>query len=73
MRDMAVMLTSQSHWEPLGRLSDAVRSGQSAASLAFGVEMWDWFQRAENRHEWDLFNAAMTSFSSGTSMAVARS
>jgi len=73
MRDLAVMLTSQSHWEPVGRLPDAVRSGQSAASRAFGVELWDWFQRPENKPEWDLFNAAMTSFSSSTSMAVAGS
>ena len=73
MRDLAVLFTSRSHWEPLGQLSDAIRSGQSAANHAFGEEMWDWFQRPENKHEWNQFNAAMTSFSSGTSIAVAQS
>jgi SAM-dependent methyltransferase len=73
MRDLAIIFTSKSHWDPLGRLSDAIRSGQSAVSHAFGMEMWDWFQRPENKDEWDLFNASMTSFSSGTSMAVAQS
>jgi len=37
------------------------------------MEMWDWFQHPDNKDEWDLFNASMTSFSSGTSMAVAES
>jgi hypothetical protein len=73
MRDLSLLFTAQSHWDPLRRLPDAVRSGRSGVSHAFGVEMWDWFQRPENRGEWDLFNAAMTSFSSGTSIAVAQS
>ena len=73
MRELAMIFTSRSHWEPLGRLSDAIRTGESAVSHAFGMEMWEWFQQPENRGEWDLFNASMTSFSSGTSMAVANS
>lgn len=73
MRDLAMLFTSRSHWEPLGRLSDAIRSGESAASHAFGMEMWNWFQAPENKQEWDQFNAGMTSFSSGTSIAVAQS
>lgn len=73
MRELAIIFTSKSHWHPLGRLSDAIRSGKSAVSHAFGMEMWDWFQRPENRDEWDLFNASMTSFSSSTSVAVAKS
>jgi len=73
MRDLAVLFTSRSHWDPIGRLPDALRSGKSAASHTFGMEMWDWFQHPDNKDEWDLFNASMTSFSSGTSMAVAES
>lgn len=73
MCDLALTLTAKSHWDPLGRLSDSVRSGRSGASHAFGAEIWDWYQIPENRHEWDLFNAGMTSFSAGTSMAVAQS
>lgn len=73
MRDLAILFTSRSHWEPIGRLPDALRSGKSAASHSFGMEMWDWFHRPENKDEWDKFNASMTSFSSGTSMAVVQS
>ena len=73
MRDLAVLFTSRSHWEPLSRLPDAIRSGKSAASHSFGMEMWDWFHRPENKDEWDQFNASMTSFSSGTSLAVVQS
>jgi SAM-dependent methyltransferase len=73
MRDLVILLTAESHWAPLGKLADALRSGQSGARHAFGVDVWDWFQRPENKGEWDLFNAAMTSFSMGTSAAVAES
>ena len=73
MRELAMVLTARSHWDPLGRLPDALRSGKSAASHAFGMEVWDWFHLPENKDEWDLFNASMTSFSSGTSMAVIQS
>ena len=73
MRDMAVMITAQAHWEPWGQFIHALRTGESAAQRAFGTDVFSWFQRPENRDEWDLFNAAMTSFSSGTSLAVAES
>ena len=71
MRDMAVMITAKAHWQPWGQFADTLRSGKSAAQHAFGTDVFSWFQRPENKDEWDLFNAAMTSFSSGTSMAVA--
>ena len=73
MRDMAVMITAQAHWEPWGQFAHALRTGESAAQHAFGTDVFSWFQRPENKDEWDLFNAAMTSFSSGTSLAVAES
>lgn len=70
MRDMAVMLTAQSHWLPWGRLSDTVRSGESGSQHAFGSDLFSWFQHEDNEAEWQIFNAAMTSFSSTTSQAV---
>jgi O-methyltransferase domain len=33
MRDLAMTLTAKSHWDPLGRLPDAVRSGKSIARV----------------------------------------
>jgi hypothetical protein len=73
MRDMAVMITARSHWDPWGRLEDVLRTGESGATHAFGTDVFTWFQAVENKGEWELFNAAMTSFSSGTSHAVVAS
>ena len=73
MRDLAVMITSESHWRPWGRLTDTLRSGKSGPQHAFGTDVFSWFQRDENKEQWDIFNAAMTSFSSATSRAVVES
>ncbi|HJN43979.1 MAG: methyltransferase [Vicinamibacterales bacterium] len=70
MRDMAVLITAQSHWQPWGRFADTLKTGKSGSQHAFGTDAFSWFQQSENKPEWELFNAAMTSFSSGTSMAV---
>ncbi|HSF14245.1 MAG TPA: methyltransferase [Vicinamibacteria bacterium] len=72
-RDMAAMITSESHWMPWGRLTDTLRSGKSGPQHAFGTDIFAWFQRDENKDQWNLFNAAMTSFSTATSQAVAES
>jgi hypothetical protein len=71
MRGLAVMLTARSHWEPWGRLEDVLRTGESGPRHAFGTDVFTWFQASENQGEWELFNAAMTSFSKGTAHAVA--
>ncbi|MCB9894409.1 MAG: methyltransferase [Planctomycetes bacterium] len=71
MRDMAVMITSPSHWLPWGRMEDTLKTGESGPQHAFGVDFFGWCQREENSEQWEIFNAAMTSFSSGTSHAVA--
>ena len=73
LRDMAVMITAESHWLPWGRFTDTLRSGRSGPQHAFGTDVFSWFQRAENKEQWELFNAAMTSFSSVTGEAVAAS
>ena len=73
MRDMATMITSKSHWLPWGRLTDTLRSGRSGPQHAFGTDLFSWFQHGENAEQWEIFNAAMTSFSSSTSQAVAES
>ncbi len=71
MRDMATMITSDSHWLPWGKLGETVRSGKSGPQHAFGTDLFSWFQDTPNRAEWEIFNAAMTSFSSGVSIQVA--
>jgi len=71
MRDLAVMITARSHWLPWGRLADVLRTGESGPRLAFGTDVFTWFQAPENLGEWQIFNDAMTSFSMGTAHAVA--
>ncbi|MFQ5704798.1 MAG: methyltransferase [Gemmatimonadales bacterium] len=73
MRDLAVTLTSESHWLAWGQFTQTLKSGKSGPQHAFGTDMFSWFQRAENSEQWKLFNAAMTSFSSMTSTAVCES
>lgn len=70
LRDLATMITSESHWRAWGQLTEAIRTGVSGSRIAFGTDAFSWFQRRENKAHWDLFNAAMTSYSSATSMAV---
>ncbi len=70
LRAFAVMATSPSHWLPWGRLSDTLRSGLSGSRHAFGTDIFSWMQRKENRREWEVFNAAMTSFSASAAMMV---
>jgi hypothetical protein len=70
MRDMATMITSESHWVPWGFFTETVRSGKSGPQHAFGTDVFTWFQREENRAEWEIFNSAMTSFSSGVAPLV---
>ncbi len=71
MRDMAVMITSASHWLPWGRMEDVLRTGVSGPQHEFGTDVFTWFQQDANHDQWVIFNAAMTSFSSGVSHAVA--
>lgn len=73
LRPMTVMITSRSHWDPWGRLEDVLRTGESGPRHAFGTDVFSWFQLPANRDQWDIFNDAMTSFSSGTAHAVAAS
>jgi hypothetical protein len=73
MRDMAVMLTSDSHWLPWGRFSETLMSGTSGPWHAFGTDIFTWFQDSANLQQWQMFNAAMTSFSLSTSQAVIQS
>lgn len=73
MKKLAEMITSPSHWLPWGRFTDTLRSGRSGPIHAFGTDIFSWFQQAENDLQWELFNEAMSSFSSVTSGAIAES
>ncbi|MCA8912830.1 MAG: methyltransferase [Planctomycetes bacterium] len=70
LRDMAVMITSESHWVPWGELENILRTGDSGPQHAFGKDLFSWFQDQSNREQWEIFNAAMTSFSGAVAKAA---
>lgn len=72
MVGMAKMICGESHWQPWGRLEHTVRTGKSGAFHAFGEEIFTWFQKPQNKAEWDVFNDAMTSMSLGQAPLIAQ-
>lgn len=73
MVGMARMICGESHWQPWGKLEHTVRTGRSGAYHAFGEEIFTWFQKPENKDEWEVFNQAMTSMSLGQAPLIAES
>ncbi|MCA8912829.1 MAG: methyltransferase [Planctomycetes bacterium] len=73
MHGMAVMITSDSHWQPWGRMEEVLKTGASGPQHAFGTDLFTWFQHDDNKDQWEMFNVAMSSFSSGIAHAVAES
>lgn len=73
MAGMTKMICGESHWQPWGRLEHTVRTGKSGAFHAFGEEIFTWFQKPQNKSEWDVFNDAMTSMSLGQAPLIAQS
>ena len=68
LRNMAVMVTTPSHWLPWGKLEDTIRADISVADSVLGSDIWGYFR--ENTEEAAWFNGAMTSFSGMTAGAV---
>lgn len=68
LRDMAVMVTTPSHWLPWGKLEETLRAGISVADSVLGTDLWAYYR--ENAEEGAWFNGAMTSFSGMTAGAV---
>lgn len=61
MCGMAIAQTSPGHWQPWGRLADAVRTGQHQTKKALGQELFDYY--ADARTEADWFMGAMNGLS----------
>ncbi|KAA0212106.1 methyltransferase [bacterium] len=70
LRDMAVMITTPSHWLPWGRFDEAVVQGVSVAEKTLGADLFTYYAR--NIEEGQVFNAAMTSFTGMTGSAIAK-
>ncbi|MEU8705610.1 methyltransferase [Streptomyces sp. NPDC048565] len=63
LRDLALWGGMTSHWQPWGRLADAVRSGDAQAPAALGQGLFEYF--TEQPQEGERFTAAMSAMTEG--------
>jgi SAM-dependent methyltransferase len=61
VRNFAITETAPGHWQPWGRLSECIRTGQPTARAALGMEFFEWY--AQNPDEAGFFSAAMGNLS----------
>eukprot|EP00761_Pharyngomonas_kirbyi_P010218 gb/GECH01010236.1/.p1 GENE.gb/GECH01010236.1/~~gb/GECH01010236.1/.p1 ORF type:complete len:359 (+),score=113.94 gb/GECH01010236.1/:1-1077(+) len=61
VRAMAVMAGQPFRYEPWGKLTQVMKTGESGMKLAFGEEMYDYFEKHDD--EYCLFEEAMESSS----------
>ena len=61
VRNFAVTETAPGHWLPWGRLEESIRTGESMAHAALGMELFEWY--AQSPKEAGFFNAAMGNLS----------
>lgn len=69
MRDMVLMMFTDSDWEAWERLDYSVRTGHSAFEHVHGIDVWTYM--ASHPEEYAVFNRAMTSISDATNPSIA--
>ena len=42
VRNFAVAETAPGHWQPWGRMYEAIKTGKPMSKAALGMELWDW-------------------------------
>jgi hypothetical protein len=62
LRGMAVSMSAPGHWLPWGRLTDAIKTGESQTVPALGAGLFEYFET--NTAEANAFTEAMTSLTS---------
>lgn len=70
VRNFAVAETAPGHWQPWGKLDEAIRTGKPMCKPALGMELWDWY--STNPEEGEYFNGAMGDLSAAVSDEVVR-
>jgi len=70
MRDMAIWIGEEPHWRVYGEMLHSVRTGETAFAQVHGEEVFSYLFQT-NRALGDIFNRAMTSFSSSVAPAIA--
>lgn len=71
MRDMAIWIGEEAHWRVYGEMLYSVRTGKNAFGRVHGEEVFPYLFQT-NRELGEIFNRAMTSFSSSVAPAVAQ-
>lgn len=69
LHDLALWGGMTSHWQPWGRLTEAVRSGEAQADASLGQGVFDYF--TEHQDEGARFAAAMSAMTAGVAEDLA--
>jgi len=70
VRNFAVAETAPGHWQPWGKMYEAIKTGEPMCKPALGMELWDWYSK--NPEEGEYFNGAMGDLSAAVSGEVTR-
>jgi len=68
LRDVSIMMGEQEHYGSWGNILHAVKTGNSGFEQLFGMNVFEYY--AQNPEPADIFDRAMTSFSSLENVAV---
>jgi len=69
MRGAALVLPAPGHWQPWGRLTDAIRTGEPQAAAALGRGLWEYF--ADTPGEAKAFTQTMKAMTASVSREAA--
>lgn len=69
LRDVAIFWGEDWHWEVWGKILHSVRTGKSAWAQCHGDQVFEFFEK--NKAAGEIFNRAMSSFSTMATKAVA--
>ena len=70
LRSFAIAETAPGHWQPWGKMHEAIKTGKPMCKAALGMELWDWYSK--NPEEGEYFTGAMGDFSAAVSDEVVR-
>jgi SAM-dependent methyltransferase len=70
VKNFAVAETAPGHWQPWGKMYEAVKTGAPMCKPALGMELWDWYSK--NPEEGEYFNGAMGDLSAAVAGEVTR-
>jgi len=70
VKNFAVAETTPGHWQPWGKMYEAIKTGEPMCKPSLGVELWDWYSK--NPEEGEYFNRAMGDLSAAVADEVIR-